>query len=119
MQNVLNLFSMGNSQITCENKGGTGLCPPRRCLPVELAAATRLTLLVLGEHNHSKLDVAASALPRSLQHLRLTEVLYWQNSHRKDDAALPLVTRDFGSMDRLHSLQLAAYSWAHHSLPLG
>ena len=99
-------------------EGAAGPGPLCRCLPVELAAATRLTLLVLRDPEDAKLDVAASALPRSLQQLRLTEARQQNYRVETKDAALPLIARDFGGM-QLQSLQLAANERAQHSLPLG
>jgi hypothetical protein len=97
---------------------GAGLNVLRRCLPAELAAATRLTSLVLRDPGHIQLDVPTSALPGSLQHLRLT------NSIDPDDTldsvyALELMTRDLRCMKRLQGLQLAVHDWAEHWLPLG
>ena len=97
---------------------GAGLGALCRCLPAELAAATRLTLLVLGDPEHTQLDVTADALPRSLQHLRLTNFQYLGDTH-EGQAEQWLLTRDFGSMEHLQSLHLAAHEWAEHWLPLG
>lgn len=97
---------------------GAGQNALRRCLPAELAAATRLTSLVLRDPGHIQLDVPPNALPGSLQQLRLTK------SIDPDDTldsghALELMTRDFGCMERLQGFQLAAHDWAKHCLPLG
>lgn len=93
---------------------GAGLGALCRCLPKKLAAATRLTWLVLIDPGPTPLDVAADALPRSLQRLQLNDY-YIPND---DEIPLRKVTRDFGSMDRLQSLQLGAFSVAEYRLPL-
>jgi hypothetical protein len=92
------------------------MCTLCRGLPAELAAATRLTSLVLSDPSHTQLDVN-NALPCSLQHLRLTESAFEQVP--KNDSAWDPTTRDFGSLNRLQSLQLTARVWAQHRLPLG
>jgi hypothetical protein len=90
----------------------------RRCLPAELAAATRLTSLVLSDPRHSQLGIT-NALPCSLQQLRLTESDEPYDPPDDDDDEWDMMTRDFDSLSRLQCLQLTARAWAHHRLPLG
>jgi hypothetical protein len=89
-----------------------------RCLPAELAAATRLTSLILRDPRHIQLDVPTNALPGSLQQLRLTKSIdpddTLDNNHQ-----MKLIERDFGCMESMQGLQLAAHDWAEHRLPLG
>jgi hypothetical protein len=94
---------------------GTGLDALRRSLPKELAAAMRLTLLVLIDPGHTPLDVTADALPRTLQRLQLHEY------YDEDDDLIPLRAKpwNFASMDRLHSLRLGTALMAEPRLPLG
>lgn len=86
-------------------------------MPAELAAATRLTSLVLNDPNHAQLDVT-NALPCSLRQLQLTEADELYDPSDSGDE-WEMLRRDFGSLTRLQSLQLAAHEWAENWLPLG
>lgn len=96
---------------------GAGLGALRRCLPAELAAATRLTTLVLSDPRHTQLDIS-NALPCSLQQLRLT-VSDEPYDPPDDDGEWEVTTRDFGSLNQLQSLQTSDHDWAELWWPLG
>ena len=97
------------------SRAAWGLGTLRRCLPAELGAATRLTSLVLGNSGCTQLG-KVSALPCSLQQLRLTDDL---DEVPNDDGGRGLMTSEFDSLKRLQSLQLTACVWPKRWLPLG
>ena len=68
--------------------------------------------------------MAADALPRSLQRLRLTEGMEYRTALRSHYRTTLLphrlrLQRDFGGLSRLQDLQLTVYSWGVQSLPTG
>lgn len=73
---------------------------------------------MLRDPGHIQLDVPTNALPGSLQQLRLTKSID-PDDMLDSGYELETVTRDFGCMERLQGLQLAAHDWAEHRLPLG
>jgi hypothetical protein len=109
-----------------------------RQLPAQLSAATKLTSLTLGELKDAPLSIAASALPCSMQRLRLTEGAEPDAAdHSEDDddpqhdngdaaedshpdaASLPRLQRHFHALSHLQNLQLTVYSRGVQSLPTG
>ena len=79
-------------------------------LSADLAAATRLTSLLLDNDVIYNIPAADAALPCSLQRFRLTEEAF-------SYVTLPQLPKDFASLVYLQQLQLTIPDWGLQPLP--